>query len=200
MPVAVVWARRDNCLRLWKAPLTHHTTTTWTPPQPAASNVSGTARVTNKAVLPPVQLVSACGGQFALYSRRSPAKETSNQDVAAVVSLSKESGAVLVADGLGGMRTGEMASCIAAFSVCETIQQLPTEGNLLPPIVIGTEDPFIWQLARLGAEMHDGVLPPGPDDPNHSGDLQSAILNGLEHANQRILSEAAGSAAGQTVR
>ena len=148
----------------------------------------------NKVVLPPVQLVSACGGQFALYSRRSPTKESSNEDVAAVVAISAESGAVLVADGLGGMRTGEVASSIAVSSVCEMIQQLPSADGRLPPVIVSEDDPVLGRLTEFGMESSDRIRRPGSNGRPDSPDMRIAILNGLEHANERILTEATGSA------
>lgn len=146
-------------------------------------------RVSNKVVLPPVQLVSACGGQFAVYSRRSPAKETSNQDLAAVISHSADSGVVLVADGLGGMRTGEIASSLAASAVCEAIHQLPTADGREPPVFVGAD---VSEPPASEGEGHSDAGKNG--EAPVPRDLRVAILDGLERANQRILQEASGSA------
>jgi hypothetical protein len=42
------------------------------------------------------------GGIAALYSKRSPAKETPNEDAVAVIPTGKDSGVLAVADCLGG--------------------------------------------------------------------------------------------------
>lgn len=111
----------------------------------------------NRVVIPPVQVVAACGGRCALYTRHSPVKGF-NQDAAAIVPHTRNSGAILVADGLGGLLAGEVAAEIAASSVRESILQL------------GSAD-----RARAGA-------------------LRTAILDGLERANERIMTDASGSA------
>lgn len=122
----------------------------------------------NKVVLPRVQLVSACGGECALYTHRSPFKETFNQDVAAVVQHSRTSGAIVVADGLGGMVAGEVAAEIAVSSVRASIERLRVPD-------------------RRSSRSRKA-------NQTTADDLRTAILEGLEHANERILRESFGSA------
>lgn len=58
------------------------------------------------------------GGTAAVFSMRSPGKDTPNEDVAALLPLSASAGVLAVADGLGGHVGGEKASRLAV----ETIQ------------------------------------------------------------------------------
>jgi len=58
------------------------------------------------------------GGTAAVFSTRSPGKETPNEDVAALLPISASAGVLAVADGLGGHVGGERASRLAV----ETIQ------------------------------------------------------------------------------
>lgn len=58
------------------------------------------------------------GGTVAVYSARSPFKERDNEDSAAVLPRDEGSGVLAVADGVGGMRGGDLASALAV----ETLQ------------------------------------------------------------------------------
>jgi serine/threonine protein phosphatase PrpC len=116
-----------------------------------------------------VRLVSACGGQCALYTRRSPFKDTSNQDVAAVVPCSRDAGAIVVADGLGGLLSGEVAAEIAVSSIRKSVE-------------------------RLGESPRRGTSRSNSAEQTTADELRTAILEGLNLANERVLSETWGSA------
>lgn len=69
------------------------------------------------------------GGTAALFTTRSPQKETPNEDVAALWPVGQTSGVLAVADGLGGHAGGERASRLAI----ETIQKSLHEATSSPP-------------------------------------------------------------------
>ena len=54
----------------------------------------------------------ACG-TAAVFSRRCPGKEDASEDAAALIPCHHDSGVLVVADGLGGQRAGDQASCLA---------------------------------------------------------------------------------------
>jgi len=96
-------------------------------------------------------------GSLAVYSSRSPEKQTPNEDAAAVIRSDAESGLLAVADGLGGAAAGQHAASLAL----ETLK------------------------TAVEARVRQHVI------------LRSAILDGIEAANQAVL--AMGVGAGTTL-
>ena len=54
-------------------------------------------------------------GEAVIFSSRSPFKQTVNEDAAAIFEMDKKSGVLVVADGMGGLPNGELASAIALY-------------------------------------------------------------------------------------
>jgi PPM family protein phosphatase len=90
-------------------------------------------------------------GNAAVFTTRSPQKETANEDVAALWPLGFTSGVLAVADGLGGHSGGERASRLAMEAVQSSLQEAAPAAQNGEPV-----------------------------------ELRSAILNGLEAANQSV--------------
>ena len=61
------------------------------------------------------------GTEVVVYSRRSPTKETVNEDAAAIIPVGDHSFVMVVADGVGGYRGGEEASNLTLQQLAETI-------------------------------------------------------------------------------
>ncbi|MBT4865836.1 MAG: hypothetical protein HON53_12080, partial [Planctomycetaceae bacterium] len=78
-----------------------------------------------------VDLHRFVGGTAAVFTTRSPEKETPNEDAAAVIFNDERSGALLVADGLGGLRSGELASQTVVDSLNSALEHSTGENGSL---------------------------------------------------------------------
>ncbi|MCA9151854.1 MAG: protein phosphatase 2C domain-containing protein [Planctomycetales bacterium] len=85
---------------------------------------------------PQPQLFEFAGGHAAVFSHRSPDKETPNEDSVALLSAGDTSGIIAVADGCGGMALGEVASRSAILALEETLIGAGVEGPALRPVVL----------------------------------------------------------------
>jgi serine/threonine protein phosphatase PrpC len=56
-------------------------------------------------------------GRAAVFSARSPMKETPNEDAAALLRLDDRSGVIMVCDGVGGIPAGEQAARMAILQL-----------------------------------------------------------------------------------
>jgi serine/threonine protein phosphatase PrpC len=76
------------------------------------------------------------GGRAVVFSRRSPTKETHNEDAAAVFRLDDDSAVLVVADGLGGGPAGERASALAVAALQHALQNVAGSGELLRTAIL----------------------------------------------------------------
>lgn len=76
-----------------------------------------------------VAVFQIAGGTAAVFTTRSPKKETPNEDVAGLLPVNESTAILAVADGLGGHAGGEKASRLAL----ETLQQTLHAGATLAP-------------------------------------------------------------------
>jgi PPM family protein phosphatase len=118
---------------------------------PRSAKRRGLGVVLAEAQMADVATLEFAGGTAAVYTTRSPHKETPNEDVAAFLPTGPSSGVLVVADGLGGHAGGERASRLAV----ETLQKTVQAAVALAPD--GDADKF-----------------------------RSAILDGIEAANQKV--------------
>jgi serine/threonine protein phosphatase PrpC len=88
-----------------------------------------------------VDLHRFVGGTAAVFTTRSPEKETPNEDAAALIFNDEHSGALLVADGLGGLRSGELASQTVVDALNSSLEDSTGEnGSLRTGILDGIEE------------------------------------------------------------
>jgi serine/threonine protein phosphatase PrpC len=101
--------------------------------------------VVAEGLMAEVVSLEIAGGTAAVFSTRSPQKESPNEDVAAVLPCSPRHGVLAVADGLGGHAGGERASKLAVDTVQQTIHERitlsadPDAEPLRPAILDGIE-------------------------------------------------------------
>ena len=93
-------------------------------------------------------------GTAAVCTCRCPGKETPNEDAAALIPYANDAMVLAVADGLGGVRAGEVASRTALETLAKT----------------------------LSGSAKDGML------------LRTALMNGIEQANQSVIDLGIGAA------
>jgi serine/threonine protein phosphatase PrpC len=60
-------------------------------------------------------------GEVVVFSSKSPARKTANEDSAAVIPYNATSGILVVADGLGGHPDGDAASRVAVKTMARTL-------------------------------------------------------------------------------
>jgi len=129
-----------------------------------------------------VEQVPVCSGLAVVSSRRNPKRETPNEDAAAVIPVDGQCGILVVADGLGGLRSGDMAARLAVESLRDAIEEdLGDEFPLRAAIVNGIEaaNRRIMETG-LGAATTLAALEVNGRDvrPYHVGDSMIVVTGG----------------------
>jgi PPM family protein phosphatase len=168
------------------APLTYSPThvLTYAPPSmdchPPASCEART--FLNADMLEP-EAFELAGGTAAVYSSRRPEKTTANQDAAAVISAGEGSAVLVVADGCGGMASGEQAARIAVECLTASIAAaFGPEGPGLRAAILDGMEAANRQILDLksgaGATLAVVQLENGEARPYHVGDSQILLVGG----------------------
>lgn len=89
-------------------------------------------------------------GMAGVFSCRSPNKETPNEDAAALIPVGLETGVLVVADGLGGMRSGEQASGLAVQVLKTEVQEAASQGLELRNGILNGIEKANHQISALG--------------------------------------------------
>lgn len=98
------------------------------------------------------QLMSFAGGQVAVFSRRCPHRNTVNEDAAAVLEVSAKTGALVIADGVGGMQAGHHASALAVNSLFQRLQQNQPHGSHLRSAILDGFEEANDRICDLGIQ------------------------------------------------
>jgi len=120
----------------------------------------------------------ACG-TVCIFTRRSPGKETPNEDALALAPCGDHAGALIVADGLGGLPAGDTASGQVVNSLVESVKNC--QGNpdsMREAILNGVEQANENIVAmNLGAATTVAVVEIQPYEarPYHVGDSMTLI-------------------------
>lgn len=83
---------------------------------------------------------SFASGQAAVFTARSPFKETVNEDAVALIPVGERAGVLVIADGLGGLPAGEVAGRLALTTLEEALSGVTEDGiSLREAILDGIE-------------------------------------------------------------
>jgi len=79
-------------------------------------------------------------GQAAVFTARSPLKETVNEDAVALIPVSAKAGVLVIADGLGGLPAGEVAARLVVTTLEDALNNVAEDGlSLREAILDGIE-------------------------------------------------------------
>jgi serine/threonine protein phosphatase PrpC len=144
-------------------------------PQPFSSDQvrTQTVLISAESMLEP-RSGAIAGGSAALFSIRSPAKQTVNEDSAALIPAGENRGLIVVADGLGGHPDGDRASRIAIESLRDAADATGSgDGNLRNAVLRGLDDAN-HRILELGSGSATTVAVVEIDEnmirPYHVGD------------------------------
>jgi len=139
---------------------------------------------------------AAAGGEAVAYCRRSPDKETGNEDTLAVIPLAGDAVVLAVADGAGGLPAGQRASRTAIRTVVESLKKNHIDFDVFDRVSVEPTDASFQDAAACASKGHFESLT-AVSDPAVM--LRTAILNAMEEANAAVMALANGSATTLTV-
>jgi serine/threonine protein phosphatase PrpC len=97
------------------------------------------------------QVFSFAGGQAAVFSRRCPAKSGANEDAAALLAFGNNSGLLAIADGCGGMASGELASRLAIESLESSLPDVTDSPQTLRAAVLDAFEKANRMVLEIGS-------------------------------------------------
>ncbi|MEZ6061329.1 MAG: protein phosphatase 2C domain-containing protein [Planctomycetaceae bacterium] len=137
-------------------------------------NAAESAAVFLRTDMPEVQVLPFAGGQLAVYTHRSPLRDTDNEDSAGIVPLGPESGVAVVADGVGGYQGGSEASSIAVRTIQQWLGTPDDEVQHLRGALIDAVENASRQIQQLGTGAATTLamidMQAGEFRPYHVGD------------------------------
>ncbi len=128
-----------------------------------------------------VLTAAAAGGEAAFYCRRSPDKETGNEDTLAVIPLAEDTVVLAVADGAGGLPAAQRASRTAIRTVIESLTAVCDSSVMLRTAILNAMEEAnaaVMALANGSATTLTVVsVEGGLVRPYHVGD-SAALVTG----------------------
>jgi serine/threonine protein phosphatase PrpC len=131
------------------------------------------------------EVLEIAGGAAAVVSCRRPEKATANEDAAAVIPVGDQAAVLVVADGCGGMASGEQAARIAVECLTASIRAAAggsAEGQALRTAILDGVEAANRQILDLksgaGATLAVVQLENGEARPYHVGDSQILMVGG----------------------
>jgi len=126
------------------------------------------------------EMVAVANGTAAVYTAKSPERESSNQDAVALLPFGEGSGVLVIADGVGGLPAGSAASAVAIRSIENSLGDAVKEGTDLRGAIITGIEKANEEVAEQGAgaattlaavEIQDSTV-----RPYHVGDSQILLI------------------------
>jgi len=90
------------------------------------------------------------GGTVCVYSARSPEKTTPNEDSLALLPCAEQTGVLVIADGLGGLRAGDLASRQAVESLAATVMQCCTDQDSMREAILNGVEQADEKISAMG--------------------------------------------------
>ncbi|MHC5009823.1 MAG: PP2C family protein-serine/threonine phosphatase [Planctomycetota bacterium] len=107
-------------------------------------------RILTRQEMPGPEIVEVRAGTAAVYSGRSPAKTTENEDGIALVPAGQNRCVLAVADGVGGHAAGAQAATLALQALCESITGAAGDANGLRASVLDGIEAANEKVVALG--------------------------------------------------
>jgi len=132
------------------------------------------ARLYCEADMEVVEAASVASGLAVVSSTRCPGKTTPNEDTAALIPLDERCAVLAVADGLGGVRSGELAAGIAVETLRDVLSEADSANDRLRTAILDGIDRANQEVQRKGigsattlavVEIREGFI-----RPYHVGD------------------------------
>lgn len=118
--------------------------------QPEVRNLDQAHLCINSETDPQGEYFSVPGGELALYSRKMPGKATENEDCAGIYPLLDNSCVIAVADGMGGMPHGGVASKITIEQLAAGLKAASQSESGYRAIVLDAIEAANTQISELG--------------------------------------------------
>ena len=111
------------------------------PPMPPSMTLDEPRQtlIVNRGEMTTPEVRSLAGGQLAVFSARSPAKQTDNEDAAAVIPAGDGAVILAVADGVGGQRAGAEAADLVVQALVDSVTGIAAGTGLRTAILDGLE-------------------------------------------------------------
>lgn len=138
------------------------------------------------------ELVQIPAGEAVVYSRRSPDKETINEDAACIVSIDEDRAVLAVADGCGGMSSGDRASRLSVECLSKIVKKSVKRGDGMRAAILDAIEKANREVLGLSngaaatlavAEIRDGRI-----RPYHVGDAQILLVGNQGKIKLQIVS------------
>jgi serine/threonine protein phosphatase PrpC len=127
-----------------------------------------------EAEMDSVQIRDFLGGTAAVFSTRSPAKSTPNEDVAAILGFEGDAGLLLICDGVGGSPMGAEAARVAAHEIQKHLEAAAQSGQPLREAILNGMESANRAVLGLGQGAATTIalaeIQAGSVRPYHVGD------------------------------